>query len=299
MEPELIADYACVTGENPLWHPDEGQLYWTDIPTGRIFRYDPAAGWHEQVYQGDVVGGFTVQGDGALLLFMAGGAVKVWRDGTLTTVVEEIPAERHTRFNDVIADPAGRVFCGTISPRHDFGRPDAAGQPAWSGRLYRLDPDGTLTTLLEGVGASNGLGFTPDRRQLYYTDSPLREISLFDYDQASGAIMNRRLWVRTPDDAGEGAPDGLTVDAEGYVWSARWDGGCLVRYAPDGIEERRVRFPARKVSSATFGGPEYADLYVTTAGGNDKAANGPGAGALFRLRPGVRGVPEFRSRTGL
>jgi D-xylonolactonase len=91
----------------------------------------------------------------------------------------------------------------------------------------------------------------------------------------------------------------MTVDAEGYVWSARWDGGCLVRYAPDGSEERRITFPAKKVSSVTFGGPDYTDMYVTTAGGDKKAEEGPGAGALFRLRLGIQGVPEFRSRLGL
>jgi D-xylono/L-arabinono-1,4-lactonase len=297
MELELIADYACKTGEGPLWHPGERRLYWVDIPRGRLFRYEPSTGAHEQVYEGDMIGGFTLQADGALLLFMSRGAIKVWREGELTTVVEEIPRERATRFNDVIADPAGRVFCGTISPRHDFGRPDAAGQPTRSARLYRLDVDGTLTTLLEGVGVSNGLGFTPDQRGLYYTDTPTDEISLFDYDRATGAIANRRPFVRVPE--GQGHPDGMTVDAEGYVWSARWDGGCLVRYAPDGTEDRRIEFPARKVSSVAFGGDDYADLYVTTAGGDNKAEEGPGAGSLFRLRPGVRGVPEFVSRIGL
>ena len=115
MEPELIADTRCVTGEGPLWHPSERRVYWVDIPTGRMFRYDPATAQHEQCYQGEVVGGFTIQADGALLLFMARGAVKIWREGTLTEVVQEIPEERDTRFNDVIADPAGRVFCGTMS----------------------------------------------------------------------------------------------------------------------------------------------------------------------------------------
>ena len=110
MEPRAVADYECVTGENPLWHPDEKRVYWTDIPAGRLFRYDPATGDHEQCYEGEPVGGFTLQPDGALLLFMARGAGKLWRDGELTTVIEDIPAERESRFNDVIADPTGRVF---------------------------------------------------------------------------------------------------------------------------------------------------------------------------------------------
>jgi sugar lactone lactonase YvrE len=285
MEPELIADYQCVIGEGPLWHPGEKRLYWVDIPAGRMFRYDPASGAHEQCYEGEVVGGFTVQSDGALLLFMARGAVKILRDGELTTVIAEIPDERDSRFNDVIADPAGRVFCGTM----------AAGERL--GRLYRLDLDGKLTRLLEGIGCSNGLGFTPDRKRMYYTDSPKREIYLFDYDRGSGAITNQRVFVRTPE--GEGSPDGMTVDAEGFVWSARWDGGCLARYAPNGTEERRISFPARKVSSVTFGGEDYTDIYVTTAGGDQKREEGPGAGGLFRINLGIRGVPEFPSRIGL
>jgi D-xylonolactonase len=285
MQPELIADYKCQTGEGPLWHTAEQRLYWCDIPAGRIFRYDPSTEGHELCYEGGVVGGFTIQADGALLLFMARGAIKIWRDGQLTTVIEEIADERDSRFNDVIADPTGRVFCGTMPTADRLGR------------LYRLDVDGTLTQVLDGIGVSNGMGFTLDRRQMYYTDSPRREIYLFDYEQTTGEISSQRLFVRTPE--GEGTPDGMTVDAEGYVWSARWDGSSLVRYAPDGSEERRIAFPARKVSSVTFGGPDYTDIYVTTAGGQNKAEEGEGAGALFRLRLGIAGLPEFRSRIGL
>ena len=285
MEPELIADYECVTGEGPLWHPGEGRVYWLDIPTGRIFRYDPASGQHEQVYAGEQVGGFTIQANGALLLFGARGAITLWREGRMTSVIEEIADERDSRFNDVAADPRGRVFCGTMPAQGRLGR------------LYRLDPDRTLTPVLDGVDISNGLGFTPDRRGLYYSVSNERTITLFDYDEATGAIANRRLFARIPED--EGIPDGLTVDAEGYIWSARWGGSCLVRYAPDGREERRIGFPAKKVSSVTFGGEDYSDIYVTTAGGNNKREEGPGAGALFRLRLGIRGVPEFPSRIAI
>ncbi|MCP4544536.1 MAG: SMP-30/gluconolactonase/LRE family protein [Chloroflexi bacterium] len=282
MKPELIADYQCKIGEGPLWHPGEQRLYWVDIPTGRMFRYDPATGAHEQCYQGEVVGGFTTQVDGALLLFMAKGAIKIWREGELITVVDEIPDERESRFNDVIADPAGRVFCGTMPTE---SRP---------GRLYRLDTDGTLTQLLDGITCSNGLGFTPNRQQMYYTDSFKRKIYLFDYDQGSGDIRNQRVFVRTPEDGG--FPDGMTVDAEGCIWSARWDGGCLVRYTPDGSEILRIPLPATKITSVTFGGADYADMYVTTAGGDNKAEDGPGAGALFRLDLGIQGVPEFPSK---
>ncbi|MFO8007178.1 MAG: SMP-30/gluconolactonase/LRE family protein [Candidatus Brocadiia bacterium] len=285
MQPELIADYECVTGEGPLWHPDEQQLYWVDIPTGRMFRYCPATGLHEQCYEGRPIGGFTLQRDGALLLFMDRGTVATWRDGEVEVIIEEVPEERETRFNDVIADPEGRVFCGTMPTKDRLGR------------LYRLDPDGTLTVLLHDIGCSNGMGFTPDGSGMYYTDSGQREIYLFDYERPTGRLSNRRVFVRTPDD--EGVPDGMAVDAEGCVWSARWDGGCVARYSPEGEEVGRIEFPARKVSCVTFGGEGYGDMYVTTAGGTDKAANGPAAGALFRVDAGVAGVPEFRSRVGL
>ena len=282
MKPELIADYQCVCGENPLWHPIEKQLYWTDIPTGRMFRYDPSTGEHEQFYQGQVVGGFTIQAEGTLLLFMARGAVKVWRNGELIDVLEEIPDERDSRFNDVIADPEGRVFCGTMPTKDRLAR------------LYQLHADGELIKLLDGIGISNGMGFTPDRKRMYYTDTSKRAISVFDYDQNSGIISNQNTFIVVPE--GEGAPDGMTVDAEGYLWSARWGGSCLVRYSPDGSEERRIHFPVRKISSVTFGGKDYTDIYVTTAGGNNRREEGASAGALFRINLGIKGVPEFFSR---
>lgn len=284
-EPELIADVACICGENPLWHPDEERLYWTDIDSGRLYRYVPATGRHECCFEGAAVGGFTLQADGSLLLFMARGAVRVWRDGQIATVIESLQGEEGSRFNDVIADPRGRVFCGTM-PTGD--RP---------GSLYRLDTDGSIRRVVEGVKCSNGMGFTPDRKGFYFTDTGQMVIWLFDYDEDSGSIGNRRDFVRAPE--GEGYPDGMTVDAEGCIWSARWDGSRLVRYSPSGEPLDRIDFPVRKVSSVTFGGPDYAEMYVTTAGGNRRQTDGEWAGSLFRVRAGVRGVPEYRSAVAL
>ena len=291
MQPELVADYKCALGEGPLWHPMEKRVYWSDIPRGRIYRLNPYTRVHEQVYEGRVVGGFTIQRDGSLLLFMDRCAIAIWRqgatghDGALEFITEGLPGEEDTRFNDVIADPAGRVFCGTMPTE---GR---------SATLYRLDTDGSITTVLDGVGLSNGMGFTPDLRQMYYTDTRARTIYLFDYVVETGDITGRRVFVETPD--GEGAPDGMTVDSQGYVWSARWDGSSLYRYAPDGSAAGQVRFPPKRVSSVIFGGSDLTDMYVTTAGGGNRAEHGPGAGGLFRLTAGVRGRPEFLSRVRL
>lgn len=287
MRPEPVADHACQTGENPLWHPAEKRLYWCDIPRGRLFRYDPATGEHEMCHEGAAIGGFTVQADGALLLLMAGGAVGTWKDGRLTTLIEEVPELRGNRYNDCIADPRGRVFCGAMST------------PERPGRLYRLNTDLTLTVVDDGLGTSNGMGFSPDRRLLYHSDSNdrFRHIRVFDYDEETGRLANPRSFLSAKPD--EGKPDGLTVDAEGFVWSARWNGGLLLRYAPDATEDRRIAFPVKKVSSVTFGGEDYTDIFVTTAGGHDREAEGPLAGTLFRLNLGIRGAAEFFSRIGL
>jgi sugar lactone lactonase YvrE len=282
--PQLIANYRCHTGENPLWNPVDRRLYWCDIPQGRIFRYDPARNTHEQYYEGGVVGGFAIETDGSLLLFMARGAVARLANGELTSIISEIQDETGSRFNDVLADPLGRVFCGTMATET---RP---------GRLYRLDPDGKLTMMLEGILCSNGMAFSLDRSKMYYADSFAREIYLFDFDQQAGTLSNRRLFVKTTES--DGFPDGMTIDAEGYLWSAQWDGSCLIRYTPEGKEDRRVHFPTLKVSSITFGGDDYSDMYVTTAGGDDPATNGEHAGSLFHMNAGVRGVAEFHSRLG-
>lgn len=289
MQLELLCDYACNTGENPLWHPEEKKIYWNDIPRGRVFCYDPATQQHGIVYEGEVTGGFTFQADGGLLLFQRQGAIRLLKNGVLTTLIASLPNEVDSRFNDVMADPTGRVFCGTM-PSPDPGGPNP-------GALYRLDLDGSITTLFGDVTVSNGMGFTPDLKQFYHTDSLKKTIDRFDYDNISGNLSNRTPFVHSK--AEIGVPDGMTVDTEGCVWSARWDGNCLTRYSPQGRELMRIYFPVKKVSSACFGGDDFSDLYVTTAGGHIKDSDGIHAGALYRvsLRAlGVRGTPEFYSR---
>lgn len=277
MQYELLAQYHCRTGEGPLWHPGEERLYWVDIPDGELYRYDPESGDHELCHEGERIGGFTIQKNGDLLLFGDGGSIRSWHDGIKTVLVSEIPKDADSRFNDVIAGPNGRVYCGTMS-----------------GRLYKLDTDGTLTTLLQNVDTPNGFGFTPDREQLYFTETNAETIWLFDYDAETGELTDRRSFVSTIGRAGK--PDGMTVDEEGYVWSARWNGWCVVRYDPSGTVVDRVELPARKVSSITFGGPSHETAYITTAGGEgDTSIEGGDAGALFAVDLDVSGVPEFRS----
>lgn len=280
----LVADTHCQTGENPLWHPLEKRLYWTDIPAGKLYRFDPETNQHELCYDGRPVGGFTIQADGSLLLFMDEGGIARWSSGTLTFLYESRPEVKNGRFNDVIADPAGRVFCGTMPTNN------AAGQ------LFRLDPNGRFTPVLDDLGIPNGLGFTPNQQQLYFTDSTAGKIYRFSYDVANGHIFNQTTLITIPGE--EGAPDGLTVDIEGKIWSARWDGAALFQYNEAGQEQRKIDIPARKVTSVAFGGEGLADMYITTAlDDGSRKDEGSGAGGLFRLRlEGVKGRQEFYSR---
>lgn len=286
-EIERVADTECGVGEGPLWHTDEQVLYWRDLTQGDIYRYNPNTDEHDILHSTPLVGGFTIQEDGSLLLFMEDGRIQAWDHGRTETILEDIPAERGGRFNDVIADPRGRVFAGTISADDHLGR------------VYRVATDTASTIVEDGLDLPNGIAFSPDRSTLYLadsgqdTDKHSGRLYRYDYDEKTGDISNRRLVVDVSDE--EGLPDGLTVDADGDLWSARWNGGCVVKYAPDGTELGRIEFPARKVSSVMFGGVDFEHLYVTTACLGTRAEEGDGAGALFRLTPDVHGLSEYRS----
>ncbi|MFZ4506925.1 MAG: SMP-30/gluconolactonase/LRE family protein, partial [Fimbriimonas sp.] len=175
----------------------------------------------------------------------------------------------------------GRVFCGTI------------GLGIGLGRLYRLDQDGSIRVVLDGIGCSNGIAWTTDLSQMYYTDSSAGTIWLFDYDRPTGEITNQRVFKKFGESEG-GAPDGLTVDAEGNVWSAVWGGGCVICFAPDGSEVNRIITTSPATTCPTFGGPELKELYITSSRHAEKSPED--AGALYHARPGATGRPEFLSR---
>lgn len=284
---EIVAGTACACGECPIWHPGEACVYWVDIPAGRLYRFDPATGAHACVFQDRPIGGCTVQADGSLLLFRDRGNVVEWRSGHITrTVIEALPELTPTRFNDVCADPDGRVFAGTMSA------------PGLTGRLYRLDPGTPPVLVGDGYGTPNGMGFSPDGRLLYFNDSGKdRPVTyVFDYDRASGAIGNRRVFREALPAGDPGRADGLAVDAAGDIWTGRWDGSALMRFHPDGTRAQVIDFPVQKVSSLCFAGADLADIYATSAGGDRRDLNGAAAGSLFRLRANAPGLPRHVSR---
>ena len=226
-----------------------------------------------------MLGGFTFQDDGSLLLFEVDRISTLSKRGEHRVLASGIDSDM-VRFNDVIADPEGRVFAGTI------------GQTDESGGLYKVERDGSVELLWKGTGCANGMGFTPDLRGFYWTCSTTRRIFLADYARATGALSNRREFYRALPD--EGIPDGMCVERSGQVWSARWGGSALLGIASDGSLLERLELPVSRVSSVAFGGPELDTLYVTTAGGNvDDSADD---GTLYRLNAKNPGTTEFRSR---
>lgn len=278
-----VANYHCVTGENPLWNSRENRIYWEDIDTGRLFRADHATLEHECFYQGDVIGGFTFQEDGTLLLFETDRIASLDPETGRRIVLTEGIDSDMARFNDVIADPHGRVFAGTI------------GRTEESGGLYRVDLDGSIRLLWKGTGIANGMGFTRDLRRFYWTSSTSRTIFVCDYERATGELLNRRVFHTAPD--GEGTPDGLAVDMEDMLWSARWDGHSVVRISPTAEPVSRVELPVPRVSSVAFGGPQLDTLYITTAAGQHGTETEEGT--LYRMAAPTRGQREYRSRIKL
>lgn len=283
MNLELIANYHCACGENPLWDERRGLLFWCDIPSGRIFWFEPQTGEHLVVTElGRECGAFTLEESGDLLLLFVGeaalldpdtGKVKPLRSGFLSDT---------ERFNDCIAAPDGTVFAGTVD---------------WSqrtrGGLFHLHGGFDLHRLTSGSACSNGLGWTRDGRGLYWADSTSRKVWLFDFDPQTSEVGDKREWLHTP----ENTPDGMTTDEEGNVWIAFFDGPFVRRYDANARLIEQIAVPARSVTSCIFGGANLDELYITTGGsqGSDELNT---SGALFRLRPGVRGMREHRSNLG-
>jgi sugar lactone lactonase YvrE len=182
------------------------------------------------------------------------------------------------RLNEGDCDPDGRFYCGSM----------ASDESPQAGTFYRLDPDGSVRSVLGKVTISNGFGFAPDGRSAYYIDTATQGVDVFDYSAATG-LVNRRRWVDIP--AGAGAPDGLAVDAEGGVWVALFGGSAVRRYSASGALDAVIALPVSQVTACTFGGTGLNTLFVTTSRIRADLQTEPSSGSLFAVQPGVRGLP--------
>lgn len=285
VEAEHVIAVKNELGEGPLWDPREQSLYWVDIQNHRIHRFHPAKDEHKSFGVGRRVTALGLRAVGGLVVTTDKGFA-FWNPQTqlldlIAALEEEIP---HTRFNDGAVDRRGRFWAGTMNE---------AEPAATDGSLYRLEADRTLRRVASGFTICNGLGWSPDNKTLYFTDTLRRVILAYDYDLASGAIANQRPFIRVPEE--EGFPDGLTVDIEGFVWSAHWGGWKVTRYDPNGRIDLEVQVPAQNVTSCAFGGENLGHLYITTARltlSEKERKNQPLAGDLFRIEVGVKGMTE-------
>ncbi|MCM3885590.1 SMP-30/gluconolactonase/LRE family protein [Frankia sp. R82] len=310
-------------GEGPLWVPAWGGLHLVDLLAGDVLALDARTGAVERHHLGTIAAtvrprtnggavvalerGFalldpplphvprpdTPPPDDGLAAGPAPGATSAagmiagspFRSGAVGSVSWRVlpslwPAARGLRMNDGGCDPDGRFYCGSMAYDETPG----------AGSLHRLDPDATTTVVLGGVTISNGLAWSPDGTRAYYVDTPTSRIDVFDYDPAGG-LTGRRPFAVVPQ--GPGQPDGLAVDADGGVWTALWGGGAVCRFTGSGSLDQVIELPVPRTTACAFGGPDLGTLYVTTSRLATDTDRHPGAGAIFAIDAGVRGLPAL------
>lgn len=283
---KLIADTKCVIGESPSWDAKNACLYWVDIIGKKVYKYDSLTGKISFKEVNKYVS-YVVPRE------KAGVAIGM-QDGFYSFDFETAPKllsrpENYNsfmyRFNDGKCDAKGRIWAGTTSfyeESHECS-------------LYSLDPDLKLEEKVEGVAVSNGLGWSPKNEKMYYIDSFEKIVFVYDFDLDKGELLNGQILIDFKDQGAN--PDGMTVDEEGMLWIAHWGGHELSRWNPATKKKiESIKFPVKKVTSCVFGGENLDELYVTTArfgADGEELENEPLSGGVFRINPGVKGLPTF------
>lgn len=268
-------------GEGPLWSSAEQMLYWVDILACSVHRWHPGTKCYETFVLPQPIGSMGFREQGGFIVALKNG-FHFWdpQTGALEFLVNPEADKPRARFNDGIVDQRGRFWAGTMD---DNGH----------SKLYRYDPDGSLHVMETGITCSNGIGFSPDKCTMYYSDSQIFTVYAYDFDLESGTISNKRVFRKYEN----GDPDGLTVDSEGFIWIAVWGGWCVDRFDPDAKLVTRIEMPVQYPTCPTFGGPGMDELYLTSAwyllDRRGREAQ-PQAGDLFRIQTDVKGIPEAK-----
>jgi sugar lactone lactonase YvrE len=270
---EQVTDVVAFHGEGPVWSPRWGGLRWVDMLAGDVLSLG-SDGSIERRHVGQVAAALRPRRGGGAVIGIERGFALEDADGSIRPL-DEVWSDPSVRMNEGGCDPDGRFYCGSM----------AYDQRQGAASLYRLDPDGTVYAVLTGLTVSNGLEWSPDGTLAYHTDTATHTIAVYSYDRDAG-LTERRVFV-----ALEHRPDGLTVDAEGGVWTALSDGGAVQRYTTDGHLDAVIELPARKVTACTFGGTNLDELFITTSREGLSPGEDPLAGALFRALPGIAGLP--------
>lgn len=271
-------------GESPLWDPHRQLLYWIDIEQARLFAFNPDLIEYESWSLPDKPGCIALHKNGGLIATLRKSFVTIeLPNGIVSSLNQALAQRQDVRFNDGKCDRQGRFWAGTAEIEEKLPL----------GGLYRLDKQGVAELVDEGFTVSNGIGWNLKNTIMYFTDSPARIIYQYDFDAESGKISNRRPFIRFAED--EGYPDGLTVDSEGYLWVAHWDGWRVSRFSPEGKVDKVIEMPVQRPTSCCFGGKDMDILFVTSASRDlspEELAKGPQAGALFAIPMEVKGLPE-------
>jgi sugar lactone lactonase YvrE len=289
MRIEIVVDVKTTLGEGPVWDVEQQRLYWIDSFDGRILRCTEDGRELRAWDVGQKIGSMALRknGDAAIVALQDGLYSLDMGSGDLQLIVDPEPGRPNNRLNDGKVDRQGRFIVGSMDTQEDEA----------SAKLYRLDPDMSLHTLDEGIICSNGPCWSPDGETFYFVDTWSGDIWAYDYDNATGAVGNRRTFAKVDTSTG-GAADGCTVDAEGCLWQALVYAGKLVRYTPDGRVDRVIDMPVKKVTSLAFGGPNLDTLFVTSMAKPPLPRfpeDGQQRGALFAITGlGVQGLAEKR-----
>ncbi len=277
----------ALLGECPLWDPEESVLYWVDIDGRLVHRYDPGTGIDETRGVPGRPGSLVRTGRPGRLLVAAENEL-VWFDwetGATTRWVVLEPPGTGNRLNDGRTDPVGRYWVGSMYDRPADRR--------FTGQLYRIERDGSFQVIRREVGIPNALAFDPERRRMFFADTPHSTIWAYDYNLDTGTARNETVFVEFS--SLPGRPDGACVDSEGCLWVAAVHGGAVLRFTPDGRLDRRIDMPVAMPTMPAFGGDDLGTLFVTSIGGGasrPKPQGQPEAGDLFAIDTGVTGVPD-------
>jgi sugar lactone lactonase YvrE len=288
LTPEPVLKIASILGEGPVWNEDEQVLYWLDIFLPAVNRFNPADGLNQATPLNGPIYAMALCGRGRVIGAFEDGIGFLDIDRGTIEIIGDPKAGSAVNFNDGKCDRRGRFWTGTMAK--DWESP--------IGALYRVEASRKITQMDRGIVLSNGLGWSPDDRVMYFTDFGKRVIYAYDFDPEIGEVRRRRPFIQIPDEAG--FPDGMTVDAEGCLWVAHWDGWRVTRYGPDGKPRQVVRMPVQRPTSCAFGGPDLSTLYVTSARmglSEAQLAASPLAGSVFAIRTDAIGTPEPKFAT--
>jgi sugar lactone lactonase YvrE len=287
LQPAVVLQHTCLLGEGPVWDAKRKLICWVDIVDGAIHEYSPEQKTHHTIKVHQMIGSIAVCTNGNFIAALRNGFAFIDRAGgevkMITDPEDHLP---NNRFNEGKCDPAGRFWAGTM----------ALSEEAGAGNVYVLQNDLATTKKIDAVTVSNGMAWSADHQIFYYIDTPTFEIVAFDYEKSTGHISNRRVIIKVA--AEDGYPDGMTIDNEGMLWIAHWDGWQLTRWDPTSGEKlHSIQFPAAKITSCTFGGENLEDLYITSAKvglTEDELEKQPLAGSLFVIyNCGYKGLPAF------